>query len=465
MRFPALALLLVACVDHAKPAVRLYDSGDYAGAARAADEGLQAHPDDDGLWGMRVRAALALGDADGVAKAYGAYMKTRDGIDKELVRDLAVATLGQALASPSAKLKIAAIEAVEEAELEALAEAVGERMADEDDRVAAMAAVAVIHAYPQAPHVAGDALHSEDAEARRIAVDGIGRKIGKLAVADLEQAGDDGDPRVRRAAIRWLGALKDKDAVELLTKRLHDPDENVRAAAAGALEHIGIGNLEAFGKTALGDPALAVRLAGVDLLAAAHREDELLPLVDDPDPSLGVAAAIALHRTHPELGEKAVTRALASKEWTVRAGAINSLARALDKPRTLALAHQLASDADVHVRLAAARVLAHGGDRPAAVAIFAAAISEPGSGEDHGSTGQGEAVQAAADLADLGDPRGTQALDAAVRDGKHTPEQRAAAAAAHRVAHRATPGLVAALADPNAMVRVEAAATLAVLAK
>lgn len=450
MRFPALALLLVACVDHAKPAVHLYDSGDYAGAARAADEGLSAHPDDDALWGMRVRAALALGDADGVAKAYGAYMNSRESLDKELVRDLANATLGQALASPSAKLKIAAIEAVQEAEIEALAEQVAERMADEDDRVAAMAAVAVLHAFPQAPHVASDALRSEDAEARRIAVDGIGRKVGKLAAADLEKAADDGDPRVRRTAIRWLGQIKDKDAVEVLTKRLHDPDENVRAAAAGALEHIGVGNLEAIGKTALKDPALAVRLAGVDLLAAAHREDELVPLVDDPDPSLGVAAAIAVRATHPELGEKAIARAMAAKEWAVRAGAANSLARAVDKPRALALAHQLATDPDVHVRLAAARALAHGGDKPGAAAIFAAALDD---------------VNAAADLADLGDPRGTQALEAAVRDGKHTPEQRAAAAAAHRVAHRVTAGLVAALADTNAVVRVEAAGTLAVLAK
>jgi hypothetical protein len=33
-----------------------------AGAAKAADEGLANHPDDDGLWQMRIRAALALGD-------------------------------------------------------------------------------------------------------------------------------------------------------------------------------------------------------------------------------------------------------------------------------------------------------------------------------------------------------------------------------------------------------------------
>ena len=455
MRLPiaaSLVLLLVACVDRAKPAVILYDKGDFSGAARAADEGLAKSPADDGLWGMRVRAALALGDANGVATAYRAYMATRDEhdneLDKELLRDLAVATLGQALASPSAKLKLAAIAAVEDSELEALAEAVTERMGDEDDRVAVAAAIAVLHAHPQAPHIAAEALKSEDPEARRIAVDGIGRKVGKLAIADLEKAAGDPDARVRRTAIRWLGALKDGDAVELLTKRLHDPDDNVRAAAAGAIEHIGIGNLAAVGKAALKDPALAVRLAGVDLLRTAHREDELIAVVDDADASVGLAAAIAVKR--PELTDKAVARAIASPAWAVRAGAANSLPRALDKPHALAIARRLAADPEVHVRLAAARVLAHGGDRPAAIAVFATALDD---------------LNAAADLAELGDPRGSAALDAAVRDAKHTPEQRAAAAAAHRTARRVTPGLVAALADANPVVRVDAAAAIAALAK
>src|SRR3954467_7676918 len=97
-----LPLLDVGCANRAKRSVSLYDSGDYSGAARAADEGLAAHPDDDGLWGMRIRAALALGDAEGVAKAYDAYVAHRGDDDKALIRDLATATLGQALGSPSA---------------------------------------------------------------------------------------------------------------------------------------------------------------------------------------------------------------------------------------------------------------------------------------------------------------------------------------------------------------------------
>jgi predicted Zn-dependent protease len=119
-----LVTVLTACAGRAKHSVALYEAGDYAGASRAADEGLTQHPDDDGLWAMKVRAALALGDADAVAKAYAAYVEHRGSDDKELLRDLSTATLAQGLASPSAKLKVAAIDAIEDLELQALADQV-----------------------------------------------------------------------------------------------------------------------------------------------------------------------------------------------------------------------------------------------------------------------------------------------------------------------------------------------------
>jgi HEAT repeat protein len=455
MRFSCVLLIaLGACAGRAKHSVSLYEAGDYAGASRAADEGLATHPDDDGLWAMKVRSALALGDADGVAKAYAAYVEHRGSDDKDLLRDLATATLGQGLASPSAKLKIAAIDAVEELELEALANDVAERMGDEDDRVAASAAVAVLHGYPQAPKVAADMLTSEDHEARRIAVEGIGKKIGKLAAADLEKAGTDADPRVRRAAIYWLGMIKDADAVELCTRHMKDPDESVRAASASALARIGLGNLAELGQRALADKALAVRLAGIDLLVAAHRDDALAGLIDDADPIVAITAAIAIKRTHPGAAARPLERALSAEEWTIRAGAANLAVAALGRDAGRAYAQRLAHDPEPEVQLAAARVLAHAGDPAGAKAIFTAALATP----DHG-------IQAAADLAALGDPAGLTALSTAVRDARRTPEQRAEAASAHRTAHRVTPGLVAALADPNGLVRVEAAATLGALSR
>jgi len=443
-------ILSTACVDRAKPAVSLYEKGDYAGAARVADEALKAHPDDDGLWAMRIRAALAQGDGDGVARAYASYAGHRGELDKDLLRELAIATLGQALASPSAKLKIAAIDAVEASELEALADQVSERLGDDNDRVAASAAIAILHGYPvQAAPVADQLLKSEDPEARRIILDGLGKKVGKLAIADLERGGSDNDARVRRVALRWLGILKDADAVELLTKRTRDADDGVRAIAFDALANLNIGDLAALGKQALADKSFAVRSAGVDLYAAAHREDLLVATTDDADPLVALAAAIAVHK-RPELARKAIDRAIASTEWTVRAGAANSLVQALGKEAALPIAGQLAHDSVLGVRLAAARVLAHAGDRKTAAEVFAAAPDD---------------IQAVADLADLGDPRGIEGLGTAVRDPKRTADQRAEAAAAHRAAHRVTPGLVAALADQSGLVRVAAAATLAALSK
>jgi HEAT repeat protein len=457
-----IGLVFAGCVSRAQHTVALYETGDYAGAARTADAELASHPGDEALWQMRIRAALALGDRPGVAKAYAAYRDRLGGDDdRELLRDLAIATLGQALASPSVKLKVAAIEAVEAAELEPLADQVAQRMRDDDDRVVAAAAVAVLHGAPDAPKAAGDMLRSEDAEARRIAVEGIARKVGKLALADLEAAGGDPDPRVRRAALRWLGQLQDAGAAELLTRHLRDPDEAVRAAAATALARVGAASRE-LARVALADPALAVRLAGIELLAAAHARAELAALADDGDPVVATEAAIAAGGGLP--AARALDRAASAAAWATRAGAANLAVRAVGKDAAVVVARKLAGDAELSVRLAAARVLAHAGDRnsrdrnsrdrTAAAAIFAAALASL----DH-------QLDAAIDLAALDDARGITALDHAIGDPERAAPARAAAAAAHGAAHRITPGLVAALADDSGAVRVEAAAVLALMTR
>jgi HEAT repeat protein len=458
MRRIALALLvlgsLVSCANRAKRSIDLYESGDYAGAARAADEGLASHPGDDNLWAMKVRASLALGDADAVASAYDRYAAQRGNDDKPLLRELATVTLAQALASPSVKMKVAAIEAIERIEIHALTDQVAELMGDDDDRVAAAAAVAVLRGMPGAPQVAHELMRSEDAEARRIAVDGVGRKVGKLASADLVKAADDPDPRVRRVAIRWLGMNADPAAQDVLARRLRDSDDSVRAAAASALARIGAGDLRGFAKHALDDRSLAVRMAAIELLAAAKADADLVALTDDADAMVALQAAIAVKITRPELAEKAIVRASAAAEWTTRAGAANLLVSALGREAARPHAAKLAADPELGVRLAAARVLAQLDDRDGAKRIFSSALTDA----HHG-------VQAAADLAALGDKAGMQALSQAVRDASRTPEQRTAAASAHRLARRVTGGLVAALADVNGLVRVEAAAALGTLAK
>src|SRR5689334_13729816 len=344
-----LALVLgFGCAQHARQSISLYEAGDYAGAARAADTGLAAHPRDAALWRMRIRAALALGDADGVASSYALYRSQYGSDDEGLLRDLAIATLGQALTSPSAKLKIAAIDAVAAAELQALADKVAERMGDEDDRVAASAAIAVLRGYPQAPQVADEMLRSEEPEARRIAVEGIGKKVGSLALADLRKAADDPDPRVRRAAIRWLGQLKDKEAPPLIERSLQHADEGVRAAAVAALARLGAGDLAAIARQALADHALSVRLAGIEVLRSTKQTAELAALAEDPEPMVALEAAIAA--ADPALAQKALDRAVAAEVWTTRAGAANLAVRAVDRAHAQAIAKRLAGDPEVAVR-------------------------------------------------------------------------------------------------------------------
>ena len=445
-------LALASCANRSKQSVSLYEAGDYAGAAREADSGLKSHPDDDGLWQMRIRAALALGDSDGVARSWASYREMRGSDDPELLRDLAIATLGQALGSPSQRMKIVAIEAVQSAEIQSLAEQVAERMGDDDDRVAASAAVAVLRGFPQAPQVASEMLRSEDPEARRIAVDGIGKKVGALAAVDLHKAAADADPRVRRAALRWLAQIKDKEAPAVLERNLRHTDEGVRAAAASGLARLGMGDLQAFAKKALADKSLAVRLAGIELLVAAKRTDELTQIAQsDADPMVAAEAAIAVKRT--DLAQAALDKAATAERWTIRAGAANTAVRALDKSAAITFARKLMTDPEVGVRLAAGRAMLAVGDKPGAIAIFEQALATD------------SAVSAATDLARIGDKRGLDTLSNATRDAKATPDQRAQAAVAHATARRVTPGLVAALADANGVVRVEAAAVLVGLAR
>lgn len=406
---------------------------------------------------MRVRAALALGDADGVAKAYATMQHAIGGDDKALLRDLAIATLAQALGSPSVKLKIAAIQAIQDLEIQALADRVAERLGDDDDRVAAAAAIAVLRGYSQAPRVASDMLKSENPEARRTAVDGIGKKVGKLAIADIEAAASDSDPRVRAVAIKWLGALVDRDAPTLLAERLRDPDPDVRASAGRALAHLGAAGPGAADEL-LADKELGVRLAGLELLKTAHRDDRIAQLAADPDPRVALEAVAAAPALLASQAAAVVDRARADKAWATRAAVANLAPVALGQPVATPIEQQLAHDDDPHVRLAAGRALAHLGDRVDAVATWTGLLTGPADQRE-------VTIEAAEELAALGVATGTAALAATVRDLKATPEERAAAAASHRDAHVMTPELVAALADPSGVVRVAVATALGAYAR
>jgi HEAT repeat protein len=455
--------LFAGCTSAAtKQSLHAYENGRYQDAAAAADRGIAADRSDRDAWRMRLRAALALGDAAGIAAIYAQYRQSLAGEDDlQLVTELAQATLAQGLTSPSVALRIAAIRAVEDSELFDLADAVAERMSDRDDRVVATAAVAVLRGYGDAANALDDMLHSEVAEARRIAVDGLGRKIAKLAIADLVAAAADSDASVRRAALSRLAVLRDPRLAPLFVQHFGDRDDGVRGAAVHGL--VGLArSSSAIGKStavaAIRDRALGVRLGAVELLSALADRPALLALLADEEATVALEAASAL-RSPPTIVAPIMERALASRQWTTRVTALNQLTSALGPAVAIAKARVAATDPEIAVRLAAARVLAHAGARPEAIAILVATVNR---GDATGSDAR--ILEAAADLAQLGDERGETALARAVRMDASA-QIRARAADAHRLARTITPGLVAALADRSGTVRIAAAAALAATAK
>lgn len=101
------------------------------------------------------------------------------------------------------------------------------------------------------------------------------------------------------------------------------------------------------------------------------------------------------------------------------------------------------------MRLAAARLLLHLGQVERARQEMSAALAAPDAMLR---------LDAAVDLARRDDPRAVAVMDRLARS--RSPEVRAAAIAAHAHPPRVTPGLVAALADPVAELRVAAAEKL-----
>jgi HEAT repeat protein len=440
----------------AKQARVLYDKGDFAGAAAFADKELAGHPADDDLWRVRLRAALAQGDARGLAAGYERYRSVRIDDDSDLLIDMATATLGQGLASTSIDIRVQSIGYVEDLELEPLADAVMDLLASDDDRVAAAAAAAVVRGHPQAPYILEELLKSDDPEARAIAVEGVGRKVtryGGVAADDLRKAAIDPDERVRIAALRALVEAQDDRTTEVLAEALADKRVEVRVAAARSLARRKKGDLAGYAKLALADPVGGMRLSGIELLSAAGDRAGLVALTTDPDPMIAVAAAAALGDNDPLAATKAIDAALASPSASVRAGAINQAAAAVGKDGALTRARAAIADPDLGVRLAAARQLAYLAQPEEAIPVLATGLASA----QH-------KLQAAADLARLEDERGTAVLSSVLL-GDSPVDQRRAAAGLHATAREVTPGLVAALADRSGSVRIIAAFQMIKLAR
>jgi len=441
----------------ARRAEKLLQRGDYEAAERTADDELSRFPKHPTLWRIKIQAAMGRGDNAQATKAYATWRNLRGADDRSMLRTMAKTTLWQALRTPSARINAKSIRIIERLEIEALAKEVAEKILDDNDLVAAAASVALLRSNPAAPRVATDLLVSDDPEARAIVVEGIGRKIGERARADLLPALADPDARVRRAAVIAIGAMKsDADTARLQAIAAGDPEGTVRAAALHALAEGERKDVSQAAERALTDSYLGARLAAVSLLARGGKAavPELERLASSDDLFVALRAAVALHKAGGPSRLAPVERALAAEPWGVRVAAIAALLELADGRTARERLVPLLRDERAEVRIAAARALLGFGPDEHAAGVLVAEL---------GSDNESVRLSAAIELARLRDARGVQALAQLIRSAE--PSTRSAAVRAHLQAQRITPELVAALADVSGEVRLDAAETLLQLTK
>lgn len=452
-----LAALAVACggpPSSAREAQRRLEAGDLSGAEQIVEQELLSYPKEPLLWNVRIRVHLARGDAARAVAAYREWRELRRGHDRGALRAMALSTLWQGMGSPSAEVKIAAIEAAVALDAESLAERVSQLLDDDHEQVKATAAAALLRSHPDAPTILTEALESDDPRARAIAVEALGRKVGRAAREEILSALGDADANVRVAAIGAFAAiLEGGDGARLAEMAAKDPDGRVRAAALRALARARWKGAVAVAREALADAYLGARLAAVETLkelAGQEARAELARLAAGTDPFLALRAGVALARLGDRgPGRAALERALAAEDWTIRAAGLNAAAELAPREQAVALVAPLARDPEPAVRLAAARALERLGRGRDAAAIWAEALAWPD---------EALRLQAAADLMRAGDPRGRAALEALATTA--SPATRRQAVASLAAAREPTDGAIAALADENGLVRVAAALTL-----
>lgn len=478
MSWSMLLVLLVAgaCTPPAARNARtLMAQGDAAGAEASADQGLAEEPGHEELWRLKIEAVLAGGDAVRAMGLYQGWQQRRGEHDRVLLGRLARRTLAQGLRVPSAQVRAAAVQAIERQEVIALASDVAVLIEDEEDVVAAAAAVALLRSEPGAARVAAQLLRSDDPAARALVLTGVARKLGAATRDSLRAALGDRDAGVRRAAVRALARVATgDDFARLASLAGADADARVRTAALQVLGRVPerqplpapvaeaalAAAKQSLART--GEVHLGESLAAIALLARLGDTVVLQGLAAAADPVLAVAAAQALAARTPTLLAEAIQRALADSESGVRQAALEAV-RDLAVVDAVRLARAHAGDESWGVRLVAARVLLYLGDtgepalRQEAAQILVAALQ---------GTPERLRVQAAIDLARIGDERGVVVLSELATSPE--PAVRQSVVGAYelvrarqpRIAGALLPVLARALADESPMLRILAAETL-----
>ena len=262
----------------------------------------------------------------------------------------------------------------------------------------------------------------------------------------------------RAFAARGLGALKDADSVELLSKLTRDADRTVVVNALRALGIIGDARGVAAAAAALRSPDTTITGEALLALAALPPDnslrDRIVPLVGHAEASVRAAALQALARVDREDLALVLSGLDPDPDWMVRAGLAAGLGQAGDE-RGVALLFGMLRDDDARVYPAVldALVKARGPDAADTLARY---LQHPDF-----------AVRAAAakGLADLKATGRSAALDAAYRasltdaDLDARLEQVGALAVQKDAAARQTL-LEAARSDPSRVVRERAIAAL-----
>jgi HEAT repeat protein len=355
----------------AREAQHRLEIGDLAGAQTLADAAMRDYPQEPVLWSVRVRVDLARRENARAVSDYEEYRKLRHRDDRGLLRIIALTTLWQSLSAPSPDVRAAAILAAERLDEGSLFDEVTRHLGDEDAVVRATAAAATIHSHPDAPAVLTAALSGDSSDARAVAITALGKKVGKVAAADIRGGLSDRDAAVRDAACAALGPIaEDEDLVALARLATTDPVPTVRASAIRALIRPHPAAARAVAQRGLADPYLGARIAAADLLHAFGTSEiaRLRTLTSAQDPFLAVHVAALLRGAG---GIEVVRAAAQATDWPVRSAAMNALGGPI---ADVALALTLGDDPEPRVRLAAARALVRLRHPKDAVRIFVAAL-------------------------------------------------------------------------------------------
>lgn len=457
------ALLAPACGAPAEPvsvatARHHYETGDFQSAERVADDELRATPSEASLWRVKINAAIRAGQHERGVQSYLQWHRQRRHYDVRAIRSMAISTLWHALVADGRESRVQALQALRSVRAPELSGDVAERVRDPDPLVAGLAA-AIAGGAPGRERVRS-LLASADGTVRAQVIGALPRSFrDSLGPQVLAQLGD-GASEVRKAAAAAVGRFQLKSgARQVLHLAARDPDGKVRAAALSALARLGIRSVASRGepdviavaRAGLQDDYLGARLAALAILAARPGEhrDVLANAARASDSFLALRAAVALRKTGREVPINTLQLALAHRQWSVRAAALNAIGRLLPARDALGLIENRLTDSRIEVRLAAARALANLGHKSRARAVFVAAL---------GADRDLPRLQAAIALIRMKDDLGRDALSKLCTS--RSPDTRRQAALAHGLLDGPTMPLIRALGDSELTVRIAAAVTV-----